>query len=172
MRSLASSIGRRLMWTCSPVTFPKIPPRLPWVFANNPVYFVTFCTFRRRRILLRARTNAVFQEFGVRAYRSHGIAIGRYVIMPDHIHLFVCGPDGFVLGRWVGTLKQFLAKRIVSRQSTEPVWQRGFFDHVLRSDESYSQKWSYVRMNPVRAAFVNKPEEWPYAGEIVLIDRA
>ena len=53
-----------------------------------------------------------------------------------------------------------------------PVWQRGFFDHLLRSDESYTQKWNYVRDNPVRAGLVTNADDWPYSGEIVLIDRA
>jgi REP element-mobilizing transposase RayT len=41
-------------------------------------------------------------QFAERAYADHNIAVGRYVIMPDHIHLFVCGPDDFELGRWMG----------------------------------------------------------------------
>lgn len=45
-------------------------------------------------------------------------------------------------------------------------WQDGFFDHLLRSGESYSEKWNYVRMNPVRAGLVERPEDWPFAGEI------
>ena len=50
-----------------------------------------------------------------------------------------------------------------------PAWQTGFFDHVLRSGESYGEKWEYVRMNPVRAGLVLRPEEWPYAGEIEVL---
>ena len=46
------------------------------------------------------------------------------------------------------------------------VWQEEFFDHVLRSNESYSQKWEYVKENPVRAGFVKNSEEWPFQGEI------
>ena len=46
------------------------------------------------------------------------------------------------------------------------------FDHVLRNDESYAQKWEYVRENPVRAGLVAEWHEWPYQGEIALIDRA
>ena len=92
--------------------------------------------------------------------------------MPDHIHLFVRGGLDFTLGRWVGTLKQALAKlRTLWRPKTQ-IWQEGFFDHVLRSNESYAQKWDYVRENPVRAALVNRSEDWPYQGEIVYIDRA
>jgi len=51
-------------------------------------------------------------------------------------------------------------------------WQPGFFDHVLRSDESYAEKWNYVRDNPVRAGLVGSAGHWPYQGEIVMVDRA
>jgi len=75
------------------------------------------------------------------------------------------------LGRWVGALKQALARAAkVSRAKTQ-LWKEGFFDHVLRSDESYSQKWNYVRENPARAGLVNSAEDWPYQGGIVYIDR-
>jgi hypothetical protein len=45
-------------------------------------------------------------------------------------------------------------------------WQREFFDHLLRSEESYDQKWNYVRENPVRAPLTQSADEWPWAGEI------
>jgi len=43
---------------------------------------------------------------------------------------------------------------------------KDFFDHVLRSEESYEEKWHYVRENPVRARLVKRWQEWPFAGEI------
>ncbi len=55
--------------------------------------------------------NSAFVVFARQAY-TRNIAVGRYVIMPDHLHLFVCGPDDFELGRWIGVLKQNLAKQI------------------------------------------------------------
>jgi len=57
-------------------------------------------------------------------------------------------------------------------QITGILWQPGFFDHLLRNDESYAQKWEYVRQNPVRAGLVKFTEDWPYQGEVVRIDRA
>ena len=122
--------------------YPKLPPRLRWIFADNPLFFITLCTYERRKVLASDAVHKAFVTFAIIAYSDHNIAVGRYVIMPDHLHLFVRGPDDFQLGRWIGMLKQSLAKEI----ATGPViWQRGFFDHVLRNDESYGHKWNYVR---------------------------
>jgi hypothetical protein len=49
------------------------------------------------------------------------------------------------------------------------MWQREFFDHVLRSAESYSEKWNYVRNNPVRAGLVSTADEWKHPGEIEIL---
>jgi REP element-mobilizing transposase RayT len=103
---------------------------------------------------------------------QHNIGVGRFVIMPDHAHLFVRGHPEFHLGRWVGQLKQHIGRALPAESATGVLWQRGFFDHVLRNSESYSEKWRYVSNNPVRHGHVTRPEDWPCAGEIMRIDRA
>jgi len=98
---------------------------------------------------------------------KRGVFVGRYVLMPDHLHLFVAiAPGGQSLSRWVQILKIALAKPLRAEECSSPFWQKGFFDHVLRSAESYSRHWEYVRRNPVRAGLVKKAEDWPYQGEI------
>jgi len=63
--------------------------------------------------------------------------------------------------------KQWTSKRITRELNLSgTVWQEEFFDHVLRSSESYSQKWDYVKENPVRADLVKKSDEWPWQGEV------
>jgi REP-associated tyrosine transposase len=151
--------------------YPQVPPRLRWIFAHRPLYFVTFCTYKRKKLVASEPVHAAFMAFAREANSQRNIAVGRYVIMPDHVHLFVRGSDDFQLGPWIGMLKQALSKHIVTK-ARRPIWQRRFFDHVLRSDESYAQKWNYVRENPVRAGLVANAEDWPYSGELVLIDRA
>ena len=87
--------------------------------------------------------------------------------MPDHVHLFVRLPrESRTLGEWVKALKRTMGKTLSSNGHVSPFWQEGFFDHLMRSDESYSEKWEYVRMNPVRAGLCRNPEDWPYQGEI------
>ena len=88
--------------------------------------------------------------------------------MPDHIHLFVCGDADFVLSRWLAGLMRVISKALAVRGE---FWQPTFFDHILRSDESYSEKWEYICQNPVRAGLVKESEGWKYQGEVVLIDR-
>jgi REP element-mobilizing transposase RayT len=96
---------------------------------------------------------------------QHGARVGRYVLMPDHLHLFV-SVNEISLSKWVKSLKNALSKSFRVLGYEAPHWQKGFFDHLLRSGESYSQKWDYVRENPVRGGLVSATEDWPYAGEI------
>jgi putative transposase len=151
--------------------FNRRPLRLDWIFAERrPFYFVTFNTSIRARILARTEIHDVFRTFCQRALDRYDIAVGRYVLMPDHIHLFVAFPPiGITLSQWVQSLKSVLGKQLLRLGVQKPHWQEGFFDHVLRSSESYSEKWEYVRMNPVRAGLRKKPEDWAYQGEIVTI---
>src|SRR6266576_2173478 len=90
--------------------FGRRPPRLDRVFATGPLYFVTFCTHERQRFLATDEVHTAFVVFAKRAEYNFNVAVGRYVIMPDHVHLFVRGDYGFRLGPWIGALKQTLAK--------------------------------------------------------------
>jgi REP element-mobilizing transposase RayT len=56
--------------------------------------------------------------------------------------------------------------REFTRIQREWRWQQGFHDHKFRTPESESRKWEYVCLNPVRDGLVQRPEEWPFAGEI------
>lgn len=87
--------------------------------------------------------------------------------MPDHLHLFAGFADGSPkLSDWVSALKRTLSAALPYAQFPAPHWQKGFFDHVLPSNESYAAKWEYVRLNPVLAGLVMRAEDWPYQGEI------
>jgi REP-associated tyrosine transposase len=89
------------------------------------------------------------------------------VLVPDHIHLFAAfRPGTTTLSAWMKSLKNSLSKVLRAMGKPSSHWQDGFFDHILRSSESYEQKWLYVRDNPVRAGLVTRAELWPYQGEI------
>jgi len=151
--------------------FHRRPPRLDRLFSSaRPFYFVTFNTSERLAMLAKQEVHDTFRAFSVQAHERYNIAVGRYVLMPDHVHLFVAFPiEGLTLSQWVQALRSVVGKTLLSIGFPKPHWQEGFFDHLLRSAESYSEKWEYVRMNPVRAGLCAEPEEWSFQGEIVSI---
>jgi len=141
------------------------PPRLKQIFHtyDPPLYFVTISDFG---IAFRA-----FESYASRARDEFGVAVGNYVIMPDHVHFFVRDGNNFHLAGWVNGLKRAISVALGATKQ-RPLWQPGLFDRVLRNDESYSQKWEYVRENPVRAGLVPRADDWPHQGEFAVIDRA
>ena len=60
-------------------------------------------------------------------------------------------------------------KRITARMAKID-WQRKFFDHRLRRDESLAEKFEYICRNPVRAGLITQGEEWPYAIDASYLD--
>jgi len=115
--------------------------RLDWVFPPVLIYFVTACTHARARWLACPAIHESLVAFFSRA-TERGAFVGRYVLMPDHFHLFVSLPPGRLqLSDWMKSLKNTFSKTLRAMGKTAPHWPDGFFDHVLRSSESYEQKW-------------------------------
>jgi REP element-mobilizing transposase RayT len=142
--------------------------RLSIVYQSRPHYFITTCTHHRQPVLNRQDIHDVLRDHWAKALDLHGWAIGSYVVMPDHVHFF-CTDVGSItpLSHMVGSWKEWSAKTICSAKGLKsPFWQKEFFDHLLRSDESYAEKWEYVRQNPVRAGFVLEANDWKFAGSI------
>ncbi|MFC1461208.1 transposase [Verrucomicrobiota bacterium] len=148
------------------------PKRLPEIFQtySYPIYFITANTAQRRPLLICDEVHDAFREYAFKN-AAQGRAVGRYMIMPDHIHFFVRLSHDDKLGVLVKLMKQVITKAIKCSTGLRPenrapngksqdegknqfYWQPGFFDHLLRNAESYSQKWTYVVENPVRANLV------------------
>ena len=172
--------------------------RLDRLFTSYPLYFVTACTEDRKPILANLKVHEDFRKF-CQTGLDRGVFVGKYVLMPDHLHLFVAFGEEYeaalverrrsqsaategavaavcdrrspdlrlsLLSDWMKSLKNSLSKTLRGMNVPAPHWQKGFFDHVMRSEESYSEKWLYVAENPVRKRLVPSPEDWPYQGEI------
>ena len=132
---------------------------------NTPIIvYVTVCTKGRKPILANDKAHALLLE----AWRAAGAwLVGRYVIMPDHLHLF-CAPtehDSLPVTNWITFWKSYAARRWLT-PTESPIWQRHFWDRQLRRSESYDQKWQYVVENPVRGGLVARSEDWSFQGEL------
>jgi REP element-mobilizing transposase RayT len=133
---------------------------------RNPIIFLTVCTRERKPVLANPNVHqALHKAWG----SSTRWLVGRYVILPDHLHLF-CAPtteNQESLSDWVMYWKRSVSKSVPEIKSW---WQSDFWDRQLRTGENYSSKWEYVRNNPVRHDLVNLWSEWPYQGVIHELD--
>src|SRR5438067_3905850 len=103
------------------------PHRLAWLFTQCPIYYITACTHKRHRILDRPAVHEAFIQFALCA-PQYGVCIGRYVIMPDHTHLFAAfEPDSISLGNWSPDKGEF----------SGPALATGLLRSRPRSEESY-----------------------------------
>ena len=131
------------------------------------IYLVTVCTHERKRLLSCDDVAASVIQTLEGTAKLKGWLVGRYVVMPDHVHFF-CSPAAqkHGLSDFVRDFKSLSTNRYWEMGFTGKLWQTEFFDHLLRTGESYIDKWEYVRHNPVRHGLCESPEEWKYAGEI------
>ncbi len=144
-------------------TLPHRLRRLRFVWARDPYarYYLTICVEGRRPVLANKKMDDRMVAFLLDSPKRYQWWPIWYVLMPDHLHLIVHeGHNAIELGLWVKALKRLTGQR-------EFKWEEGFFDHVLRSNESETKKCEYIYQNPVRAGLVDRPEDWPYGGRIV-----
>jgi REP element-mobilizing transposase RayT len=130
------------------------PPH--WV-RDGSLYFITLCCAPRGKNQLCQPAVADMLFSAARHYHeSHRWYLRLMLLMPDHLHALLAPAPTESLHKLIGTWKSFVAK------TTGVEWQKNFFDHRLRTDESWEEKASYIRANPLRAGLIKPDGVWPY----------
>ena len=139
-------------------------------YASNGAYFVTICTQERRRILsnlvgdgFHPVPSTILTPIGQEIERSiayinnrYNNIIDKYIIMPNHIHMIVLlqsgGHGNPPLHDIVGRMKSFTTKRYneILHTENEILWQRSFYDHIIRTEQEYAEVWQYIDTNPLK----------------------
>ena len=135
-------------------------------YTSRRVYFVTVVTAGRRSVFHdRLLSDAVIEC--LRALRDRlGFYVYVYCLMPDHFHaLLGLGESGRSLGQVCGAFKS-VSTRAYWCWYEGKLWQRQYFDHVVRNSEDFSECVEYIKMNPVRKKLVEEWGEWPYTGRL------
>ena len=120
-------------------------------YAGLHRYSLTICTSRRQRVFVnREAVDLVLWQLLQSASRS-GFAVIAYCFMPDHLHLLVEGTDDHAaLNEFARVFKQCSAYHWKSAFGSQ-LWQRSYFEHVLREGESPVKAARYILANPLRA---------------------
>lgn len=140
----------------------KSPRLKEYDYTKSGAYFVTFVTKNREKVLseivgagLCARPHVHLTEIGsvtesavnyINNYEDY--RVDKYIIMPNHVHLLIQitaegGHGDPPLQDVIGRLKSF-----VEKYYNGTLWQRSFYDHVIRNEDDYLNIWNYIDGNP------------------------
>ena len=135
-------------------------------------YFFTVVLQDRRSDLLVRKIKELRQAFK-QAIERYPFIIDGIVILPDHVHLMMTLPsDDSNYSQRLGFIKSYFSRQIelfepvsVSRKNKRErgIWQRRFWEHVIRDELDYSRHLDYIHYNPVKHGYVSKPSEWQYS---------
>ena len=130
--------------------------RPPWVDDSDPI-FITFVGKIRGVNQFATPDSWNCMVNAINYLEEQKICIPMLLLaMPDHIHMLI------MVSSHVGIRKFILRFKRVCGYGRGIQWQRGAFDHRIRSKDSYAEKWEYILLNPVRAVLVTHPDLWPY----------
>lgn len=129
------------------------------------VVHVIACTYSRRPLLSDPHVARLAADSLTQAAEAWQSVLYCWCIRPDHVHIVLTPglSQAGDLRRLVGSWKAAVSRRAALPAGREPLWRRGFWDHVLRSDESLRTVCEYVLGNPVRKGFVDRWEDWPHS---------
>ena len=133
----------------------KLPHGLPPFPVLGPiVQFVTVNAAERGGSPFIAVAEKILDA--ARFYHEHGRwFLYLFLVMPDHLHMLATFPSGSgktTCGAWKGFLRKTSGIR----------FQSDCFEHRIRNEREFSEKWHYIRANPVRKGLVDMPDKWPY----------
>ena len=150
------------------MTFPqRNPNRLTdYDYSTPNAYFLTICTENRKNLfwknvgaIIDRPENVPLTNLGCLVRQCiieipmhyPKISVDNFVVMPNHIHLLLqihTDADGrSLIAPTISTVVR-LMKGTVSKQAGFSVWQKGFYDHVIRNDKDYQSIWNYIQGNP------------------------
>ena len=125
-------------------------------YAQKGCYFLTICTKNRKQLLseivcdgdgpavVRLKPYGIIAEQYIKTISG----IDKYVIMPNHIHMIIIHEsDGRSIAADVRAFKGLATKRIGER-----IWQDSYYDHIIRNEADYQEKWNYIDANPAKWA--------------------
>ncbi len=138
-------------------------------------YFFTVVTYNRRPILCEPDNINLLRDSFKRVITKQPFIIDAIVILPDHIHCIWTLPleDADFSTRW-RLVKSWFSRQCdtkyqgqvsASRKSKQEkaVWQRRFWEHLIRDEQDFINHVNYIHYNPVKHGLVSSSKDWQYS---------
>ena len=129
--------------------------------------FFTLVTYKRRRIFETDPAVGVLRLAFRMIMNKRPFAIDAIVVLPAHIHCIWQLPenDADYSTRWMLIKKHVSASMdsLKNQRGEKQIWQRRFWEHLIRDEEDYHGHMDYIYYNPVKHGYTKSPAEWPYS---------
>jgi putative transposase len=142
------------------------------IFVKGGTYFFTVNLAERQRTLLTDHAD-ILRSVMRKVKARHPFAIDAIVILPDHIHALWTLPkdDCDYPARWMliktGFSRQIPKGESVSRsrmsKGERGIWQRRYWEHLIRDENDFARHTDYIHYNPVKHGYVSRPSDWQFS---------
>ncbi len=135
-------------------------------YSQAGYYFVTICTKNRQNLLWNTNVCVcndselylsplgfiVDVEINKIAHIYLNVKIDKYVIMPNHIHIIVVLHDESGRSQTVPTISRIIKqfKGSITKKAGFSVWQKSYYDHIIRNESEYLKICEYIEFNPLK----------------------
>ncbi|MGH8561841.1 MAG: REP-associated tyrosine transposase, partial [Nevskiales bacterium] len=140
---------------------------------SGALYFFTLTLAERHGNPLLTEHVSALREAFRQTRQDHPFDVKAIVILPDHLHCLWQLPPGDCdySTRWrlvkAGFSAALPAHERVSasrqRKGERGIWQRRFWEHVIRDERDYERHFDYIHFNPVKHGYVENVRDWPYS---------
>ena len=129
-------------------------------------YFFTVVTYNREKILIQPDNLKRLRLSFHHVMKKYPFIMDAVVILPDHIHCIWRLPpdDDDFSTRW-RLIKRYFSISMnasLTKRAEKKVWQRRFWEHLLRNEADWHTHMDYIHYNPVKHGYVQSPYDWPY----------
>ncbi len=130
-------------------------------------YFFTLVTYQRRPLFSNPENVKHFKVAINKVKKNHPFSLNAIVILPDHLHCLWKLPenDHDFSTRW-RLIKRFFSMEIKTssnQRKEKEVWQRRFWEHIIRDEHDWQKHIDYIHYNPVKHGLVKSPGEWEHS---------
>ena len=136
-------------------------------YQGSYAFTVTVNTWQRQTAFMEAAEVDKCRGALQTTARDSGFEVLAYCFMPDHLHLVVRGSEESVLSSFMKSFKQ-LTSFDYKRRTGQPLWQRSYYDHIVRGDDDLEASIDYALANPVVAGLTEDAYSYPFSGGAVL----
>ena len=134
-------------------------------YVPNAVYFIVGVTKARRAIFADEANMRLLRETLHRVKELYPFKMHAYVFLPDHFHILIFVPETTNVSKLMQSWQRnftlnYKAARGITRSLR--LWQRGFWDHVIRDADDYEQHFHYIHYNPVKHGYARRAGDYAH----------